>query len=147
MTDELDPKLREFETRLRRLKPYCVSPSRPPRDWKRIIACTLATTATALAIVCMTPTSQDPSGAPSGGIASSKVPLHQGLTPPAPASTMRQQLTRLLAEMDVTNPVAERKPEYPVIEIAVNDAPPKENISPPFERLRLRFDDHELSMF
>lgn len=151
MNDELDPKLQEFEAKLRRLKPYSVPPpSRPPRDWKRMIVYALATTATALIVWLATSPQEpgafsEPGASPPGDVALSRGSALRGLTPPA--RSMREQLKQLLDEMDVADPVAEKKPKYPVIEIAVSDAPPKENISPPFERLRLRFDEHELSMF
>ncbi len=134
MNDELDPKLQEFEAKLRRLKPYSVPPpSRPPRDWKRMIVYALATTTTAIAIVCMT-SPQEPGGIQEPGVSApgcvvfSKVPTIRGLTPPALemltppalAPTMRQQLQLLLDEMEVAHPVAERKPEYSVVEIAID---------------------------
>ena len=55
-------------------------------------------------------------------------------TSPITSPTMRQQLAELLDEMNVSDPIAEEKPNYPVVEIVVCDAPPKPTMPLPFER-------------
>jgi len=127
MNDELNPKLREFEEKLRRLKPLDVASLRlktgvPAKcRWERAvrpIVYALLTTAAALVIVCLIPQPHTEHIAPPR-----PTPQASRSTPYA-FPTMRQQLAQLFDEMNVAAPIAETKPEYRVVEIVVCDAPP-----------------------
>gem|GEM_PF-2098214 len=170
MTDKLDPKLQEFEAKLRRLKPLDVarykkvgcrppggnvrysardtehassrlSPTQPPGGrlpTYRIAAYALATAAMAIVvIVWLTPQPQPLSVLPQieptiVTVVTVSKPFQT--TSPITSPTMRQQLAELLDEMNVSDPIAEEKPNYPVVEIVVCDAPPKPTMPLPFER-------------
>jgi len=131
MTDELPPELRDFETKLRQLRPLNVSAPlvRRSRQWKRLAASLWATAATILAIVCLIPQRQPQ-------------PL-----PPQCYPVMQQQLADLLGEMHIADAVPKKKPVYPVVEIAVNDAPPQRTAMPPSSWSRRLFEEELLAMF
>jgi len=156
MTDDLDPKLREFEAKLRRLKPLqvgCRPPggnvgdSRPapgrridvPVGYRRPIArrsiAYLLTAAVAvLALVCLLPLQQPPEQA--------SEPLLPSAVSCLPSPSMRQQLAELLDEMNVAE-LPTVKPEYPVVEIVVQTTAPQ-IATPTFERIRWRMDEEML---
>jgi len=168
MTDELDPKLQDFEAKLRRMKPLesekvgCLPPGgnvgdsrlwsgeRPPNfqcgvphaTARRSVAyqpvCVLVAAAAVLAIICLIP---QPNTIPLTPPASNLQSEPSSLQPPASSLALRQQLALLLDEMAVANPVAETKPEYPVVEIVVCDSPLPRNVAPSFGRMRLRGDE------
>ena len=154
MTDKLDPKLQEFEAKLRRLKPLDVS--RQKRGWSaaqspgsgayRIAAYALAAATAAMVIVWLTPQPQPllvlPQIEPTV-VAAVTVPKPLTTTSP----TMRQQLAALLDEMNVADPIAETKPVYSVVEIVVCNAPPKATVLLPVERVRFRGDAYSPLMF
>jgi len=143
MTDELDPKLRELEAKLRQLKPTVafddtvagsrLSSSRLPsirRHSRRLSAavCRLLSAVslaavTVLAVVCLIPQRQpQPTVLPVLPPKVEPVALANAVPQRQPTfSTMRQQFTQLLDEMHVANLPAEKKPVYPVIEIVVRD--------------------------
>ena len=160
MTTELDPKLREFETKLRQLKPLAVASrneqqpiraatgrsrlqSQPSgcgsdslsspggrRPIYRIAAYALATATAATVIVWLTPQPQPLPVLPQ--VEPTIVAVVAVPTPlPTASPTMRQQLAALLDEMNVADPIAETKPVYPVVEIVVCDAPPKATVPLP----------------
>jgi len=163
MTDDLPPKLREFEAKLRQLKPLepsfvpFVEPLRPSwldfttkstkvsqRAQRRIIA-VLATAATILAIVWLIPQQQPTEQVIH--ITSQPIPETAELLPsaisPLPSSNMRQQLAELLDEMNVAELQTVAKREYPVVEIVVQTNPPQ-IVMPMGERMRWRWEEEML---
>ena len=136
MTDELDPKLREFEAKLRRLKPYSADGRRQTADGRRqfvggrrrkfVVVCVAA--AIVLLVICLIPVLLPPSNPPSA-VSSADYRLPSAVSSAdchLPSQSLRQQLVQLLDEMNVANPIAETKPEYPVVEIVVCDSPIQE---------------------
>ena len=128
MTDDLDPKLRDFESKLRRLKPLSRDGRRQTADGSRFRRHSrvfrryiLATAVTVLAIVCLLPQRQpqpSPVSSPMTGEPVAPVVL-VAVSVSEKLPTMRQQLTQLLGEIDVADAVPEKPPVYPVVEIAV----------------------------
>jgi hypothetical protein len=129
MTDDLDPKLRELEANLRRLKPFRGDGRRQTADRSNFSRYTgvvrryvLATSAIVLFVVCLIPQREpqlpEPTvvAIPDSLLPSAVCPLPSD-TMPSP--TMRQQLTELLAEMNVAELSTVAKVEYPVVEIVV----------------------------
>ena len=172
MNDELDPKLREFEAKLRRLKPFCedgrrleLDGSRQTADGSRffsrysgvLLRYALPTAAAiVLAVVylipqphpavCRLPTADF--NPPSAVNNEPSTVFH----PPSavcrlPSATLRQQLAQLLDEMTVANPVAETKPEYQVVEIVVCNSPAPRVVAPSFGQMRFRGDESNFSYF
>jgi len=118
MTDELDPKLRELEAKLRRLKPFVGDGRLQTADRSRFSRYTgvvsryiLATAATVLVLVWLFP--QKP---PTEQVFE---PLLPSAVCRLPSANMRQQLAELLDEMNVAELPAATKPVYPVVEIVV----------------------------
>ena len=148
MTEKLNPKLQEFEAKLRQLKPLNTSiplqrPSRFYRfhNWHRIAACVLAITA--IVIVWLTPRPQ-----PLPVLPQIEPTVVAAVAIPKPFPTVRQQFAQLLDEMNVADPIAEMKPVYSVIEIVVCNTLPEPIAPLPIERLRFRMLEQEtLSMF
>ena len=150
MTDELDPKLRELEAKLRRLKPATANVQRHRRHSRwlpsvavcRLLSAVSLTATTVLVLVCLIPQRQPTvtvSVVESVAVAD-PVPQYQAAFP-----TMRQQLTQLLDEMDVADQSAAKTPEYPVIEIVVRNSPAQQSVVPPFRRWR--WEEYDLIMF
>jgi hypothetical protein len=130
MTAELDPKLRDFEAKLRRLKPLA-SRSGVPAKWTlakfaavcRLPSAVCAAAVILLAIVCLIPRQQPQPVPPMVELA---IPVAVK-TVSEELPTMRQQLAQLLDEMNVADAVPEKKPVYPVVEIAVCDVRSQES--------------------
>jgi len=125
MPNDLDPKLRELEAQLRRLKPFRRDGRRQSADsrrLRRIVAAVITTAATVLILVCLYP--QPPvlppvfQPIPESVLVATTDPLPSAVCR-LPSPSMRQQLTELLDEMTVADPIAEKQPIYPVVEIAV----------------------------
>jgi len=143
MNDELDPKLQEFEAKLRRLKPLTVAGSvsdrleRPKtgRLRSRLLFGVLVTAAIVLIVICLIPPSEPlPVSSPL------PPPVEPVVIAPKPFPTMRQQLGQLLDEMRVAKGPEEKQAEYPVVEIAVCNSPVS-TVNPPFERTRWRIEE------
>ena len=144
MNDELNPKLREFEAKLRKLRPLDVSPPfcRPPRRRNvYVLAAASTVAAVVLAVVCLVPPPKEPVSLPSPPQIEPAVAVV-----PAKGLTIRQQLTQLLGEMNIATPIAEKRPEYPVVEIAVCNAPPPKIVESSVGRLPLRREEQMLMM-
>ncbi|MCL2004944.1 MAG: hypothetical protein FWG73_02160 [Planctomycetaceae bacterium] len=128
MTDELNPKLREFEAKLRQLKPLDVvrcakrtADCRRPSFRPRIAAYALATATLAILVVCLLPQPQPVQTQFEPAVVLATAP--QAL--PTTSPSIRQQFAQLLDELYVANSIAAAKPSYPVVEIVVCDAPAK----------------------
>ena len=171
MTDELDPKLRELEAKLRRLKPFVGDGRRQTADGSRRKRCgsisaavcgqpsaVLATAATILALVWwfpqQPPTQQGLPIAYQTILDTMTAATTDPLLPSAvcrlpssacrlPSPNMRQQLAQLLDEMNVAELPMVAKREYPVVEIVVQTSPPPMDM-PTLERMRWRFDEQML---
>jgi len=159
MTDDLDPKLRELEVNLRRLKPFRGDGRRQTADRSNFSRYTgvvrryvLATSAIVLFVVCLI--SQREPQLPEPTV----VAIPDSLLPSAvcrlpsntmPSPTMRQQLAKLLDEMNVAELPMIAKPEYPVVEIVVQERQQTADGRPQqrFERTRWRYDEEMLMMF
>ena len=117
MTDELDPKLQELESQLRRLKPARRDGRRQTADGRRLrrIIYALVTTA-ALAFVVVFQIQQPREPATVSPVITDSLP---SAVCRLPSNSLRQQLAELLDEMTVADSIAEKQPVYPVVEIAV----------------------------
>jgi antitoxin (DNA-binding transcriptional repressor) of toxin-antitoxin stability system len=133
MTEDLDPKLQEFESKLRRLKPLECESLRPLRlcgknknyrrgaKYAKGAAWFCATAIAVLVIVCLIPEPQ------------SVVPKVEQIVvnePPITPPTIRQQLTQMIDEMYAGVPITDTKPVYPVVEIVVCDASVRQEALP-----------------
>jgi hypothetical protein len=110
----------DFESKLRRLKPFRGDGRRQTADgrrFRRIAYALVAVAATVLVIVCLIPQQEKLQNAKT-----TVIPAKAGIqTLDVVSPKMRQQLAQLLDEMSVANPIAEEKPVYPVVEIAVRE--------------------------
>ena len=214
MTDDLDPKLRELEVNLRRLKPLDVNPLSlweragvrggelakgdealtltlsqrergrsstlaqrvRGRGFRRTAYILSAIAATILALVWLFPQNQPQPQSPKNTV----IPAQAGIqtedvlplflaprlrggdeetfvvilasrlpSNTMPSPTMRQQLAELLDEMNVAELPMIAKPEYPVVEIVVQERQQTADGRPQqrFERTRWRYDEEMLMMF
>ena len=201
MTDDLDPKLRELEVNLRRLKPLDVNPlslweragvrggelakgdealtltlsqRERGRSFRRIAYLLGATATTILALVWLFPQNQPQSSKNTVIPAIPVIPAQAGiqtedvlplflaprlrggdeekfvaiLASRSPSPTMRQQLAELLDEMNVAE-LPTVKPEYPVVEIVVQERQQTADgrQQQRFERTRWRYDEEMFMMF
>jgi len=156
MTDDLDPKLREFEAKLRQLRPFVEDSRRQTADGSRfsrytgiVPRCIAATAATVLALIWLIPQPQPTEQVLH--ITSQPIPEIADLLPSAvcrpPSPNMRQQLAELLDEMNVAELPTVAKQEYPVVKIVVQTNPPQvvtPMVMPMGEHMRWRVDEDML---
>ena len=160
MTDDLPPKLREFEAKLRQLKPFCLTTENTEnaRRARRnvpnlrvfrepsvpsVVKIALATAATILALVWLFPQPQPTEQVSVPLLPSAVCRLPSPVAAdPLPSSNMRQQLAELLDEMNVAELQTVAKREYPVVEIVVQTNPPQV-VTPMGERIRWRWDEFD----
>ena len=161
MTDDLDPKLRELEAKLRQLKPFHGDGRRQTADRSNFSRYTgvvrryvLATSAIVLFVVCLISQREPQLPEPptvEPMIVANELPSVVCRLPSntMPSPTMRQQLAELLDEMNVAELPMVAKPEYPVVEIVVQDRRQTADGRPQqrFERTRWRYDEEMLMMF